>query len=107
MLGKLDEARQIGESVVARLPESADAHFLLGNVALESNDVPTALAKYDLVLAKNPRHADALRVSAELLCSLGRPDLAGARLKRLLELSGDQDGGLAELRMRVAGGCGL
>jgi tetratricopeptide (TPR) repeat protein len=56
----LDEALKV-------LPDDPDAHFYLARVKLEQSELPAAEKEIALALKKNPKHAGALAMRAELL----------------------------------------
>ena len=56
--GHLAEAKNILQDVIAGMPDYAAAHFNLGRVHLEEDDLGSALACFEEVLRRNPADAD-------------------------------------------------
>ncbi|MSP58930.1 MAG: tetratricopeptide repeat protein [Myxococcales bacterium] len=62
------EAEQDAVEALKIAPTDADAHVVMAQVKLEqSYDLPAANREIDLALRRNPRHAEALALRAELL----------------------------------------
>src|SRR5690606_23745376 len=57
--GRLDQARRVAENGVARHPELADAHALLGRVAADAGHLVQAEASWQEVDRLAPGHVDA------------------------------------------------
>lgn len=58
-MGKLERARRWTEDLIARAPETADAHYNLGIIAQRSNRYNEARSAYLAALRHHPKHADA------------------------------------------------
>jgi tetratricopeptide (TPR) repeat protein len=84
MEGRFDEARRLATRSLTLKP-TADGHFLIGNVEFESGNVGPAMKAWDVTLALDPDHVDALRVSARVLCAVN-PAEARRRLARAAAL---------------------
>ena len=109
---KLEKLRDAGRRAAHALTldaKSVDAHYVLGAVALRSNDHPKALAEADEVLRLNPNHSPALLLRAQALIGQAvgdvldedeeptalqksRLDEASAALERLIKLNPDVPG---------------
>lgn len=81
---KLDEALEEAEGLVARAPESAEAHCLLGMVRAQGGDVDEALVSLERALAIDPRLTPARLEKARVLYD-------DARFEEVLEALRDEE----------------
>ena len=81
--GKLDEALETVEKVVAAEPDSAEAHYLLGGVYMGRKQLDPAEKELRRALSLDPQHRGALSDLAVLLMSQGRRDEARPLIERL------------------------
>jgi predicted Zn-dependent protease with MMP-like domain/cytochrome c-type biogenesis protein CcmH/NrfG len=65
--GNLDDALEDAESLLARAPESAEAHWLVGTVRAQRGEVEGALASLERALAIDPRLTTARLEKARVL----------------------------------------
>ncbi len=72
-------SRALVERAFAARPDFPTAHVLAGMLEERAENVPAALAHYDALLAREPRHLVALSRSAVLLMKNGRPAEAAVR----------------------------
>lgn len=83
--GKLDDARQIYEGLVAADPYDSVFHCHLGAVLWRTGEVDRAFAEYDAAVRYNSANVDALAGRGELLISRGEVERGiedlGAALK--------------------------
>jgi tetratricopeptide (TPR) repeat protein len=85
-LGRIEEAIARIERAVAKNPDSADHHDLLGRVLYLTGRTEEALQHLERAIEKDPSHARALTVLARLALADGRVDEALARhLERAIE----------------------
>jgi arylsulfatase A-like enzyme/Tfp pilus assembly protein PilF len=82
---KLDESREVSEAVLARDPENGEAHFQLGFVYWEQQQLADAIEEFRKSLAAKPDALGALLNMAEVLVQLGRNEEAEESYRRLLE----------------------
>lgn len=85
-LGKVDEARQLYESVLPLYPQHAQALLGLGRVAFAARDLDSAVKYADQALAAAPADADALLFKADLLRAQGKTDAAVAGYDAVLKV---------------------
>lgn len=71
-LSEMSAARDAYEHALEIAPDYPDARVNLGEWHLVSGDVPAALASLEIVLAKNPRHYEALTNKTAALIEAGR-----------------------------------
>jgi len=83
--GEMIEALALLRSACAALPESSDAHFLLGATLHGLNRLPAALAAFEQALVLEPAHDQAAHASLAVLCQLGRVNEARGRVDALLQ----------------------
>jgi tetratricopeptide (TPR) repeat protein len=85
-LGRLDEAKDALEAVVAARPQAADAKQALADVYAQKRDLPRAQKLLEEALALDPTHAAAAIDLANVLFEKGAPGKAEAQkiLKRAL-----------------------
>jgi tetratricopeptide (TPR) repeat protein len=83
--GKLDEARQIYEGLVAADPYDSVFHCHLGAVLWRSGDVGRAFEEYDAAVRYNFANIDALAGRGELLVARGEIEKGVEDLTRALE----------------------
>lgn len=83
--GKLDEARQIYEGLVAADPFDSVFHCHLGAVLWRSGDLERAFEEYDAAVRYNFANTDALAGRGELLISRGEIEKGVEDLGRVLE----------------------
>ncbi|HVT58414.1 MAG TPA: sulfatase-like hydrolase/transferase [Thermoanaerobaculia bacterium] len=76
-LGRIEEARQKAEAILAGAPNNADAIYQHGAVAMARRDLPAAERDFRRALAVSPGHPAAMSDLAVLLATEGR--LAEAR----------------------------
>jgi len=81
--GKLNEALETVETVVAAEPDNAEAHYLLGGVYMGRKQLEPAENELRRALALDPQHRGALSDLAVLLMSQGRRDEARPLIERL------------------------
>lgn len=79
--GKHKDAAELCRKAIAAAPDNPDAHFLVGLVALDMNDLKTAARAFGSVTKLNPEHAAAWAQLARLFMRLGQP----ARAEKALE----------------------
>jgi tetratricopeptide (TPR) repeat protein len=72
-LARLDEARDIADSMVAARPESTTAHELMGDVYALINKLPEAEAEFRKASELEPANADALRKLGEVVLRRAAP----------------------------------
>ncbi|MBP6681766.1 MAG: sulfotransferase [Halioglobus sp.] len=80
--GRIEEASTCCKLVLARQPELAPAHFLVGLIALASADRGTAIRAFGSVTAIEPDHAAAWAHLARLLAEGGQANRADIALQR-------------------------
>lgn len=83
--GKLDEARQIYEGLVAADPYDSVFHCHLGAVLWRSGDMDRAFEEYDAAVRFNYANIDALAGRGELLLARGEVEKGVDDLSRTLE----------------------
>ncbi|MEK7266880.1 MAG: sulfotransferase [Pseudomonadota bacterium] len=79
--GKARDAAAFCREAIGADPQNPDAHFLVGLVALDMNDLKTAARAFASVTKLAPRHAAAWAHLARLFMRLGQP----ARAEKALE----------------------
>jgi tetratricopeptide (TPR) repeat protein len=82
---KLDESRGLSEGVLAQEPENSEAHFQLGCVFWEQQQLGEALEEFRKSLETKPNAYGALLNMAEVLVQLGRHEEAEETYRQLLE----------------------
>ena len=65
-LGKLDDAFEYAETLLARLPEYAAAHTLVGRIYREKGDLDRAMRAFESALKYDQEDLDARRALASL-----------------------------------------
>ena len=85
--GQLPEAQAAGEKALSLAPESAAAHYALGQVAHVRGELKVAVGWYDKALQMRPLDVEARVSRAGLLMDLGRLDDAEADIESLLKTS--------------------
>ncbi|MDH4039442.1 MAG: sulfotransferase [Gammaproteobacteria bacterium] len=80
-LGRIEEASTCCKLVLARQPELAPAHFLVGLIALASGDRGTAIRAFGSVTGIEPGHAAAWAHLAKLLAEGGQVNRADVALQ--------------------------
>ncbi len=83
--GNIDEASTCCKLVLARQPELAPAHFLVGLIALANGDRGTAITAFGSVTSIDPGHAAAWAHLAKLLAEGGQVNRADLALQRAVE----------------------
>ncbi len=86
------------QRAIELVPELIDARIKLGNALARTEQPDEALAAYDEVLRRQPRHAGALLKRAALRMGLGQDDGAREDLETLLELTPEA----SEVHVRLA-----
>ena len=84
--GRLEEAQADAEKILSAMPESPDAHYQAGAIAMARRELDTAERHLRRALELAPDHLAALNDLAVLLMSRGRGEEARPLLERLLEL---------------------
>lgn len=84
--GRLSEAREKYEKILATVPEHVDALVNLGTILFLSGHVPQAASRYLQALALNPDHVEANYNLANLLEEQGEPDAAILFYKKAIQL---------------------
>jgi tetratricopeptide (TPR) repeat protein len=85
--GRLADAEEIYQRILAALPDHADCLHLLGLIFLQRGDHALALAQIDRALEKNPNDAVALNNRGIALKELKRLDEALASYERAIAIS--------------------
>ena len=70
--GRFSEAKEVFAGYVARKPENAFGHYMLGLSSWKSGDLIGAEKAFDEALARDPQHVKTLLNSARVLMDLGR-----------------------------------
>lgn len=94
--GRSKDAADFCRKAISAAPQNPDAHFLVGLVALDMNDLKTAARAFGSVTKLAPRHAAAWAQLARLFMRLGQP----ARAEKALEearAAGVRDAPVADL----------
>ena len=104
LLGRNTDA--IGDLQAATAdPSLPDAHLLLGQVFLDVDRNPEALAEFQAVLQTQANEPSALLNAGRLLVLAGRPDEAGTLFARLVDTSpSNVEGHLAYAQLLIAKG---
>lgn len=90
--GSLDEARQVGETLVQAQPDVAEGYVLLGMLDGIAGDPEEALARYQRALELDPELVDALIGAAELyIWEFGEHEKALELCERALDLAEEED----------------
>lgn len=79
-----DRARAVATALVARLPDAALSHQVMGDVLLADNDRAGARQSYERALQATPTFLPAARTLADLDMQDRRPDAALARLRTVV-----------------------
>jgi tetratricopeptide (TPR) repeat protein len=87
--GRLADAEQIYQRILATLPDHADCLHFLGLIFLQRGDHALAVEQIDRALEKNPDDAFALSNRGAALRGLRRPDEALASYQRALAIRPD------------------
>jgi tetratricopeptide (TPR) repeat protein len=93
--GDLDAAlrcyRAVGSAprLVDVLEKKGDA-FAAGRLARERGDTARALRNLQQVEPRSPHYAEACRLSAEMLCAIGRPELALGKAEEAMTFGGTE-----------------
>jgi tetratricopeptide (TPR) repeat protein len=87
--GRIDEARQICQRIVAADANSVDAWQMLGVIAYQAGDYDAAIANLRRALALKPNNADLYYNLGNALKGAGRLDEAVARYRQVLQLRPD------------------
>ena len=106
--GRLDEARQVFEGLVAAGVEDAFAHTMLGTIYLAKKDPERALALFEAALAIDPNDLAARVYRGEIRLAKGHPKLALEDLRRVA-IKGPKDDPFtdrAKRLLRLASGSG-
>ncbi|PYQ69138.1 MAG: hypothetical protein DMG01_29645, partial [Acidobacteria bacterium] len=83
---RLDEAASIANEALARRPESARAHYLLGVVHERRQQLDAAAAEYRAAIARAPKLAEAHDRLGFVLGTQGRSDEAIAEFERAIAI---------------------
>jgi predicted O-linked N-acetylglucosamine transferase (SPINDLY family) len=83
--GDTADALALFRSACTALPDSSEAHFLLGAALHRLNQLADALAAFERALALDSGNLQAAHASLAVLCQLGRASDARDRVERLLE----------------------
>ena len=83
---RLDEAASIANEALARRPESARAHYLLGVVHERRQQLDAAAAEYRAAIARAPKLAEAHDRLGFVLGTQGRTDEAIAEFERAIAI---------------------
>lgn len=94
--GSFDRARELCRQVLGIQPASAEAHVLLGLIALGAGDEKLAEGLFGKVLYLDPNHLEALTHSYLLMEKRGSPQQAGRFKRRLSKLEGKPQSSSAE-----------
>ncbi len=86
-LAKRDEATKLMEQSVAKFPEHANSHFMLGFLKFRAKDFDGAKACFANAIEYSPRHSQALFSLANLLINTGDFVTAKKHLLTALEIS--------------------
>jgi tetratricopeptide (TPR) repeat protein len=97
--GRLSEARQKYETILAAMPEHVDALVNLGNLLYLSGSEAAAAARYLQALGLNPDHVEGNYNLANLL--EGRGELASAALFYQKSIHGDPEFGDAHFNLAM------
>jgi tetratricopeptide (TPR) repeat protein len=96
--GVVNEHRGDGEMAIkdydkalSLKPRDAEAHFSRGNVYYDSEDLDSALKDYDAAVKLDPKHAGAMLGRGLTYEQLGKKENAVADLKKVMEMSEDED----------------
>ena len=84
--GKLEEARDIYQGLVAADPFDSVFHCHLGSVQLRLGNSEEALKEFDLALQYNLSNVDALAGRGEIYLSQGKLESAIVDMRKVLEL---------------------
>lgn len=84
-LGNTPEAKRLWEQCLTADPQSGDAIYGLGYIALLEGDNEQALERFQATLAVNPEDERVPLLLAECLTHLGRPEEAAPLLQQQLE----------------------
>ncbi len=79
-----DRARAVAVALVARLPDAALSHQVMGDVLLADNDRAGARQSYERALQASPAFLPAARALADLDMQDRRPEAAVARLRTVV-----------------------
>jgi len=74
------------KKIVQDAPESAEAHYYLGQAYLQNGDGQHALAEFEEALRQNPNSVPTLHAAAELLLRANSLDAAGDYAQRCIRL---------------------
>jgi len=94
--GRADQAAALFKEALARRPQYADAHYMLGTISRQRGDLDEALAEFRETIRMNPASAEAQTSLAQALQA--RHDPAGAsaafvEAERLKQSEGGRAGG--------------
>jgi tetratricopeptide (TPR) repeat protein len=104
-LGQIGEARAAAERALTLDPQSADAHYQRGVVAMTERQAEPAVDAFERAIALDPNHIAAKKALATVEYAIGHPERARQLLEEVLALvPGDEDAkeGLALLDRRRA-----
>ena len=87
--GKLLQARQHCQEVLAQQPDHFDAWFLLGNIDRQQGKLESAIAAYQQLIKLKPSHAPALSNLGVLYIQQGKPSQAIATFEQAIKLQPD------------------
>jgi tetratricopeptide (TPR) repeat protein len=91
-------------AALSRWPNSALAHFGLGNLAYAAGDVPGARAHFEALTQSHPDLADAWNNLAQVLLDLGDIDLASKAVERAIMLGGEHQSQFFQTRDAIRAG---
>lgn len=101
-IGRAADAEPVLQAAARMLPDEPEPRFRLGQVAAQRGALHVAREHFDAALARDPLHVMSLVALSALEEAAGRTDHAVQLLDTALLLA-PQDGGIARLRMRLAG----
>jgi tetratricopeptide (TPR) repeat protein len=94
--GRYAEASERCRKVLAARPDVAEAHFLVGLIAIELKETWTAISAFGSVTKLDPQHGAAWAQLARLFMSAGQPNRADAALEHAVRHP-DENGTVQDL----------
>jgi cellulose synthase operon protein C len=95
--GKIDQAYELSNRVIAQVPDSESASLIAANIDLARNNASTAESRVQVLLQRTPNSVGGQRLSAMIEAKKGNPQNAERILERTLAKVGKNPGLMVDL----------